>query len=403
MDVLLTDEQTMVRDTARAFLEAECPPALVRRMEKDPKGYCPDLWAKAADLGWQGIALPEAHGGSGLPLVYLGLILQEVGRHVAPMPLHASTTAALALAEAAGPDLAGAVLPGVTAGETILTFAVQETDPRLDPSAIRLTARAEGGSYVLDGAKMFVDGFPAARHVLVLARTAEPAPGREGLSLFLVDTDAAGLSEVPLVSTAKDRHSKLVFDGVRVPAARLVGPLHGGWPVAERMIDIGTALLCTQMLGAARRDVEMGVEYAKMREAFGQPIGAFQSIQHMCADMLIWIDGGDLLTFEALWKIDEGLPFQVEVSQAKSFCNEKCLAAARTSQIIHGGIGFMMDLDLHLWYRRIAAWGMRLGTSFEHRARIAKALLDHPGDVVLGQPLPGTEFVQAEPDLRHSA
>jgi alkylation response protein AidB-like acyl-CoA dehydrogenase len=347
--------------------------------------------------------LPEAHGGSGLPLVYLGLILQEVGRFVAPMPLHASSTAALTLAEAASPALCAEVLPTVASGETILTFAFQETDPRLDPAAVKMTARAEGDGFVLDGVKMFVDAFPAAQHVLVAARTAEPAPGREGLSLFLVDTDAAGLTETPLVSTAKDRHSKLIFDGVRVPASRLVGRLHEGWPVAERMLDIGAVLLCAQMLGAARRDVEMGADYAKMREAFGQPIGAFQSIQHMCADMLILVDGGDLLTFEALWKIDEGLPYQVEVSQAKSFCNEKCLAAARTSQIIHGGIGFMMDLDLHLWYRRVAAWGMRLGTTYEHRARIARALIDHPGDVVLGLPLPGTEAPAEETPLRKTA
>ena len=175
---------------------------------------------------------------------------------------------------------------------------------------------------------------------------------------------------------------------MRIPATDLVGPLHGGWPLAERMLDRACILLCAQMVGAARRDVEMAVEYAKMREAFGQPIGSFQSIQHMCADMLIWVDGAELLTYEALWKMDQGLPYQVEISQAKSFCNEKCLAAVRSSQVIHGGIGFIMDLDLHLWYRRVAAWGMRLGTSHEHRARIAAALLDKAGDVTLGRPLP---------------
>ncbi|WP_424140781.1 acyl-CoA dehydrogenase family protein [Roseomonas chloroacetimidivorans] len=180
----------------------------------------------------------------------------------------------------------------------------------------------------------------------------------------------------------------MVFDRVRVPAAALIGRANEGWPVIERMLDRGAALLCAQMLGAARRDAEMAFDYARMREAFGQPIGAFQAIQHMCADMIIWIDGGELLTYEALWRMDQGLPHRVEVSQAKSFCNEKCLASARSAQIIHGGIGFMMELDLHLWYRRIAAWGMRLGTTYEHRARIAAALIDEPGLVVLGQPVP---------------
>ena len=173
-----------------------------------------------------------------------------------------------------------------------------------------------------------------------------------------------------------------------MPKANVIGPVGGGWPIVERMLDRGTALLCAQMLGAARKDIEMAIEYAKFREAFGQPIGAFQSLQHNCADMQIWIDGGDLLTFEALWKLDQGERASVEVSQAKSFCNEKCEAAVRQSQVIHGGIGFMMEFDLQLWFRRVSAWTMRMGTTYEHRARIARALIDVPGEVVLGRPLP---------------
>ncbi|MEK7370813.1 MAG: acyl-CoA dehydrogenase family protein, partial [candidate division NC10 bacterium] len=161
-----------------------------------------------------------------------------------------------------------------------------------------------------------------------------------------------------------------------------------GGPIVERMLDRATALLCAQMLGATRKDAEMAIEYAKYRVAFGQPIGAFQSIQHVCADMIVWIDGGEMLTYEALWTMDQGLPASVEVSQAKAFCNEKCEAVVRFSQIIHGGIGFMMEFDLHLWFRRVSAWTMRLGTSYEHRARVAHALIDLPGRVVLGRPVP---------------
>jgi len=142
------------------------------------------------------------------------------------------------------------------------------------------------------------------------------------------------------------------------------------------------------MLGATRKDMEMAVEWSKYRKAFGQPIGAFQSLQHMCADMLMWVDGGDLLTFEALWKLDQGLPASVEVSQAKAFCNERCQAVVRGCQVIHGGIGFIMEFDLQLWYRRVCAWTTRLGTAFEHRAKVASALLDSPGQVILGRPVP---------------
>lgn len=388
MDVLITDEQEMVRDAARSFLAAECTPALVRQMELDPLGYDRALWDKSAELGWPGLALPEAYGGSDLPLVYLGLVLQEVGRALAPIPLHSTISAALTLAEAGSARQREAILPGVVAGRTILSWAFAEADARQDPATVHMTARAGGDHYVLNGTKMFVDNVAASQLLLVVARTAPASAGAAGLSLFLVDPKAAGITDTPLITTAKDRQSSVTFHDVRIPAADLVGLLHGGWPIAERMLDRACILLCAQMVGAARRDVEMAVEYAKMREAFGQPIGSFQSIQHMCADMLIWVDGAELLTYEALWKMDQGLPYQVEISQAKSFCNEKCLAAVRSSQVIHGGIGFIMDLDLHLWYRRVAAWGMRLGTSHEHRARIAAALLDKAGDVTLGRPLP---------------
>jgi alkylation response protein AidB-like acyl-CoA dehydrogenase len=180
----------------------------------------------------------------------------------------------------------------------------------------------------------------------------------------------------------------VTFKDVRVAKSEVIGEVGKAWPIVNRMLDRGTALLCAQMVGAARKDIEMAIEYAKFREAFGQPIGAFQSVQHMCADMQIWVDGAELLTFEALWKMDQGLPASVEVSQAKSFANEKCEAAVRQSQSIHGGIGFMMEFDLQLWFRRVSAWTMRLGTSFEHRARIAHALIDFPGEVILGRPVP---------------
>jgi alkylation response protein AidB-like acyl-CoA dehydrogenase len=386
VDVLLGEEEALVRDSAREFLAAECPTSLVRAMETDALGYPPDMWSKVAALGWPGMCLPERYGGSALPLVYLALVLQEVGRAIAPLPLHSTAVAALTLAEHAPEALADEILPGVVSGEKILTWAFTECDPRYLPETIGMLAVRDGDDFVLTGTKLFVDNFVAADHCLVACRTGADGEGR--LTLFLVDTDAAGITPRPLVTTAKDKQSEVRFEGVRVPAGRMVGKLDQGWPLMEMLLDRATALLCAQMLGATRKDAELAIEYAKQREAFGQPIGAFQSVQHMCADMIVWIDAGELLTYEALWKMDQGVAAPVEVSQAKSFCNEKCEATVRMSQIIHGGIGFMMDYDLHLWFRRVSAWTMRLGTTYEHRARIARALLDVPGKVVLGRPLP---------------
>ena len=386
MDVLPNEEEQMVKNLAREFLEAECPPRLAREMEKDDLGYPPELWQKMADLGWLGISLPEEHGGQGLPLTYLGIIMEELGRAIAPVPLHSTAMAALAIAEAGSAEQQRQLLPRVSRGDLILTWAFTEQTPRFRPETIHAAAVPDGDDFILTGTKMFVDNFNVAEQCLVACRTAAADTDNSGagLSLLLVDTASRGVSHTPLTTLAKDKQSKVFFDGVRVPQANLVGPRHQGWPIIQRMLDRGTALLCAQMVGAARKDAEMGIDYAKNRAAFGRPIAAFQSIQHICADMILWVDGGQLLTYEALWKMDQGLPASIEVSQAKAFCNDKCEAVVRSSQVIHGGMGFMMEFDLHLWFRRVTAWTMRLGTSFEHRAKIAQSLLDQPGRVRLG-------------------
>ena len=388
MDILPSEEEQLLKNAAREFLEAEVSTALVREMELDENGYPPALWRQMADLGWLGIAIPEDYGGQGLPLTYLGMVLEEMGRVLAPVPLHSTMTAALTIAESGTEDQKRELLPAVCSGDMVMTWAVIERDPRLIPSAIAEQAQPDGDGWVLNGVKMFVENFNVARRCLVAVRTAPASGESEGISLFLVDPNGSGVSQTPLVTIAKDKQSRVNFDGVKVSGADLVGELHNGWPLAERMLERATALLCCQMVGATRKDAELAIDYAKTRVAFGRPIAAFQSIQHMCADMLLFADGVQLLTYEALWKMDQGLPAGVEVSQAKAFANEKCEAVVRQSQVIHGGIGFMMEFDLHLWLRRVSAWTMRLGTTFDHRAKIASALLDNPGKVRLGLPLP---------------
>ena len=388
MDILPSEEELLLKNAAREFLEAEISTALVREMELDENGYPPALWRQMADLGWLGLAVPEEYGGQGLPLTYLGLVSEELGRVLAPVPFHSTMTTALTIAEAGTEDQKRELLPAVCSGDMVMTWAVTERDPRLIPSAVTQQAQPDGDAWILSGGKMFVDNFNVARRCLVAVRTAPTSEASEGISLFLIDPNGAGVSQTPLVTIAKDKQSKVSLDGVRVGSSDLVGDLHNGWPIVERMLERSTALLCCHMIGATRKDAELAIDYSKNRVAFGRPIASFQSIQHMCADMLLYTDGSQLLTYEALWKMDQGLPAGVEVSQAKAFANEKCEAVVRQSQVIHGGIGFMMEFDLHLWLRRVSAWTMRLGTTFDHRAKIAGALLDTPGKVRLGLPLP---------------
>ena len=391
MDVIPNEEEQMVKNLAREFLEAECPPSLARNMEKDDLGYPPDLWKKMADLGWLGMALPEEYGGQGLSPTYLGLIMEEIGRSIAPVPALSTVVPAGTIAQHGTEQQRANTLPRVSQGDLVLTWAIQEADPRLLPENIHLAATSESDNFILNGTKMFVDNFVCADQVLVAARTGPESDLNKGISLFLVDTHSTGISSTSLTTLAKDKQSKVYFDQVQVPSINLIGNLHQGWEIAREMLDLATALICAQMVGATRKDAEMAIEYAKNRVAFGRPIGSFQSIQHLCADMIVWVDGGQLLTYEALWRMDQSLPASIEVSQAKAFCNDKCVAACRTSQTIHGGMGFMMEFDLHLWYRRVTAWSMRLGTSFEHRSRIARGLLDQPGRVRLGVSIPALQ------------
>lgn len=387
MDILLSEEEQMVRDAARDFLGSETSTKLAREMEKDALGYPPALWKQIADLGWVGMSLPEAYGGQGLPLTYLGLILEEVGRAIAPLPLHSTSVPALTIAEFGSDAMKQAVLPAVSSGDLVLTFAFQERDPRIVAGAIKTQAVVDGDNFVVNGTKMFVDNSNVAGKVLTVVRTQPGSTGRDGLSVLLIDMNSPGVKNTLQVTTAKDKQGRVDFTNVRVPRANLVGTLNQGWPIAEKMLDVATALLVVQMEGTARKDAEITIAYAKERTAFGRPIGAFQSVSHMLADAIMWCDGAQLLGFEALWALQNRGHAGLEVSQAKSFANDRLVPAVRIGQQIHGGIGFMMEFDIALYYRRVAAASMRLGTSFEHRERIAAALIDQPGTVRLGEPI----------------
>ena len=376
MDVLPDEDEAAIQATADEFLAAECTPALVRAAEKDAAHWSPALFARIAELGWLRLCLPEEDGGDGMPLTHLAVLFEVLGRHLAPVPMHGTMTGAITLARC-GTVAQRAILPAVGRGEARIALAIQEPDGRWSPEAVCLEGRRDGDAVVLQGRKSFVDGFRESTHTLA-AFLLDGAP-----ALALLDSAAPGLTATDLVTTAKDSSASLHFAGVRVPASHIIA----GTAPLRLLMDLAAAFLAAQMAGAARMATERAADYAKERVAFGQPIGAFQAIQHMAADMLIGTDGAQLLAREAIWRLGEGLPATVEAAQAKSFANEKCLAACRSAQQIHGGIGFIEVHDQQLWYRRVTAWAHRCGTAREHRRIVAAALLDQQGPVRLDVPL----------------
>ena len=188
MDVLLSEEEQMVKNLAREYLEAECSTELAREMELDDLGYPPALWKQMADLGWFGMAIPEAYGGQGLPLTYLGIVLEEVGRAIAPVPFHSTMVAALTIAQDGTDEQKQQILPKVASGDSILTWAFTEQSPKYLPDTIHTEATKDGDNYVISGTKMFVDNFNVAEKCLVVCRTAPESSANEGISVFLVDT-----------------------------------------------------------------------------------------------------------------------------------------------------------------------------------------------------------------------
>lgn len=380
MDILLDDQEVQIREAASEFLAGECTSALVRKIETDPLQYSPALWEKFAENGWLQLCLSDKNGGQELPLTYLALLFELAGYHIAPIPLHATMVPAMII-DRHGSAEQHQLLQQVLSGDLILSHAVAEANGRWTPESIKLEGRVEGNGLVLNGTKTFVGSYRASKQCLVVYRDAATP---HHLGVVLVPTDATGLSSDALVSMAKDGEANVQFNHVRVPLSARVGTSEHGHAIALEVMDFSAVLYASMMAGAGRRTLDMAVAHAKQREAFGQPIGAFQAIQHLCANMVNAIDGTTMLAREALWRMDQKLPYRVNVAQAKSFGNEQCMMVVRSAQQIHGGMGFIRDFDLNLWYRRVGSWSLRGGTAAEHRRTIAAALLDQPGKVRIG-------------------
>jgi len=380
MDILLDEQEVQIREAASEFLAGECTSALVRKIETDPLQYSPALWEKFAENGWLQLCLSDKNGGQELPLTYLALLFELAGYHIAPIPLHSTMVPAMII-DRYGSAEQQQLLQHVLSGELILSHAVTEVNGRWTPESIKLEGRVEGNGLVLNGTKTFVGSYRASKQCLVVYREAA-APHH--LGVVLVPTDATGLSSDALVSMAKDGEANVQFNNVRVPLNERIGSPEQGNAIALEVMDLSSVLYASMIAGAGRRTLDMAVAHAKQREAFGQPIGAFQAIQHLCANMVNAIDGTTMLAREALWRMDQKLPYRVNVAQAKSFGNEQGMMVVRSAQQIHGGMGFIRDFDLNLWYRRVGSWSLRGGTAAEHRRTIAAALLDQPNKVRIG-------------------
>lgn len=379
MNVGLSDEQASLRDSARSVLAAECPMSRVREQVADPGFFPTPLWRRMAELGWLGLLIPERHGGSGLGMVDVAILMEELGRALCPAPFVSTAILGATALEFGGSDAQRAHWwPQLAEGRRRIAFAQLEQTASWRPEAVQLAALAQGDGFVLSGHKQFVLDAPSADTLLVVARTAEPGPdGLAGLSLFLVDARAAGIELRAVAYNDLTRpRAEIRFDRVEVGRDRLLGSPGGAWPIVEACLDRARAALCAEQAGAAHRVLELSVAYARDREQFGQSIGRFQALQHRCADMLIQAEGIRSAALYAAWSLDHGAPdARTHARLAKAYAADAGLAVAGQGIQIHGGLGFTWEQDLHLYYKRAQAAALEYGSASELRALAADVLI----------------------------
>ncbi|MEH0554840.1 acyl-CoA dehydrogenase family protein [Streptomyces sp. B21-101] len=372
MDLTFSEEQDELRKVVRSFLARHSDEANVRSLAADPQGHDPVVWRRmAGELGLQGLAVPEEYGGSGFGYVDLGIVFEEAGRALLGGPYFATVAlAAEALLRCADEQARHDFLPGIASGGTVATLALTEEGGRWDEQGIGLTAAYdETGGWRLNGVKTYVPDGHLADLLLVAARTPS------GTSLLAVETaDAPGLARTPLPTLDQTRKQARV-EFTDTPA-RLLGPEGTAWPALERTLATAAVLLAAEQVGGAAAALDAAVEYAKIREQYGRPIGSFQGIKHKCADMLMEIESARSAAYGGLWALDAGGDTEIAIAAAlaQAFCSEAFTKVAADNIQVHGGIGFTWEHPAHLYFKRAKSSEVLLGTPSYHRELLATRL-----------------------------
>jgi alkylation response protein AidB-like acyl-CoA dehydrogenase len=373
VDPRLSEEEEILRRSALDFLTEKCPKSYVREMEKDEKGYSPELWKEIADLGWVGLVFPEEYGGGGMDFVSLAVLLEEMGRACFPGPfLYTVVLAGLPILDLGTEEQKQAYLPDIISGKTIFTMALTEPVGGYTAASIKVRATASGDDFVINGTKLFVPAASNADYMLCVARTDDNT--EKGISIFIVDTKSPGISITVLDTVAKDKLCEVVFKDVKVPAKNVLGKLNQGWGEIQKILDRAAIAKCCEMLGGMQAVLDMTVPYVKERIQFDVPVGVFQAVQHHCVYMLIEVEGARASTYEAAWRVSTGRPYSIEAAITKAFVSDGYHKVVALGTQSHGGVSIMEDHDLPLYFRRAKAAELMFGDARFHRKTVAREL-----------------------------
>jgi alkylation response protein AidB-like acyl-CoA dehydrogenase len=374
LDLDFTPEQDLLRETVRAVCARHAGPYVVRAMEEDELGYPPELWHQLAELGLTGLTIPERWGGSEMSMLDAMVVYEELGRALAPTPHFPSSVMAGGVLAAAGSDEQRAAwLPRIASGDAIVTAAWVEPGRGFGPEGVRLPAERDGDGWRLTGTKQHVPFAAAAERLLVLGHTGD------GIVLLLVDPETEGVTVTPQRTIAGDAQARVDFADARVGGDAVVGSPGAGWETWASVLQDGLILLAASASGGAARALEMTVQYAKDRQQFDKPLGAFQAIAHYLADAATTVDGAQTLVWEAAWARSAGRPVTRLAPMAKLFATQVFRDVTATGQQVYGGMGFTVECDIQLYFRRAKSLQLNWCDSRRLEELVAADVLDTDG------------------------
>lgn len=374
MDLRFTEAQEILRKMARDFLATECPKSLVRELEQSDKGYSPTLWKKMAELGWMGLIVPEEYDGMGYTFQDLTVLMEEIGRNILPGPFVATVTSTFPILEAGTEEQKKEFLPKIARGEIILTTALLEAEGIFHASGIAVKATPKSDNFVINGTKLFVEMAHVADYIICATRTKTEGLPEKGVTLFIVDSKSPGIYCEVIPTMAADKQCEVRFENVTVSKKDMLGKLDEGWPIIETLLRKGSIIKCAESIGAIQTCVEMTVAYSKERVQYDRPIGAFQALQHIMANMWTAMETSRYLVYEVAWMESEGLPCDKEASMAKAYVNEVYKNVSKWAVRLHGAIATSYDHDIPLYYRRSKAAEIAFGGTDFHRELVAQKI-----------------------------
>ena len=361
-----TDEQNMLGDTVREFLEATTTLDAVRDASLTEAAIDRGVWDGLREMGLVGLHVPEEYGGAGYSFVETAIVFEELGRRVVPVPLLSTVMATEAILLAGSQAQKTALLPRIVSGDRIVALAVFEDAHSVDVT--ETTAKPVDGEWSLSGTKRFVIDAPNADLFILSAKNSE------GIGLFVVEAASEGVAVTATPSLDATRPlGVVVLDGVTVKAEAYLGGVPNEGAIRSSL-DVGVVAVAQEQLGGAQRCLEMSVEYANSRYQFGRAIGSFQAVKHMCADMLVSVEHAKSVAWHAARSIDDPVEARISVPLARSVCSDAYMKAAGDTIQIFGGIGFTWEHDAHLYFKRAKSTSLLLGSVDSYRDRLADAI-----------------------------